>query len=227
MSTYNYETIREKRKTLAIHILPDCSIVAHAPVQATDDEIADFVRRKHLWIAKQLIFFGQFHKDKCNECISGAAFCYLGKQYQIIIKKTPQVREYVELEKERLIVYSVLPKKQARNQEILDNWLSAMAQKQFALALKRVRQKFNDLPDIKMKIRVLKKRWGSFLSPDIIMLNPNLIFAPRRCIEYVITHELCHYYHRDHSVAFFAMLGAKLPNWEKLKSELENIGNVE
>ncbi|MDR2770360.1 MAG: DUF45 domain-containing protein, partial [Rickettsiales bacterium] len=31
----------------------------------------------------------------------------------------------------------------------------------------------------------------------------------------------CHYYHKDHSTAFYSLLGAKLPNWPKIKGKLE------
>jgi predicted metal-dependent hydrolase len=52
-------------------------------------------------------------------------------------------------------------------------------------------------------------------------LNVNLIRAPRRCIEYVVTHELCHLEHRDHDAKFFRLLGRLMPDWERRKRRLE------
>jgi predicted metal-dependent hydrolase len=52
-------------------------------------------------------------------------------------------------------------------------------------------------------------------------LNANLVRAPRACIEYVVTHELCHLWHRDHDASFFRLLGRVMPDWEKRKQQLE------
>ena len=54
-----------------------------------------------------------------------------------------------------------------------------------------------------------------------ITLNPRLICAPRCCIEYVITHELCHLIYRSHNKNFYALLTREMPHWEKWKNKLE------
>ena len=67
----------------------------------------------------------------------------------------------------------------------------------------------------------MSKRWGSFLSSNQIVLNVDLIKAPKRCIDYVIIHELCHLYHKQHNKDFFNLLQQKCPNYQNLKKELE------
>jgi predicted metal-dependent hydrolase len=52
-------------------------------------------------------------------------------------------------------------------------------------------------------------------------LNVDLVRAPRACIEYVVTHELCHTQHRDHDASFFKLLGRVMPDWEQRKERLE------
>jgi predicted metal-dependent hydrolase len=52
-------------------------------------------------------------------------------------------------------------------------------------------------------------------------LNAKLVRAPRACIEYVVTHELCHLKRRDHDSAFYRLLGQAMPDWEKRKQRLE------
>ncbi|MDP4227918.1 MAG: M48 family metallopeptidase, partial [Bacteroidota bacterium] len=56
-----------------------------------------------------------------------------------------------------------------------------------------------------------------------MILNTVLIKAPRPCIEYVITHELCHLVYRNHTKAFYHLLSAEMPDWEKWKNKLEKI----
>ncbi|MBO7445646.1 MAG: M48 family metallopeptidase [Bacteroidales bacterium] len=40
-------------------------------------------------------------------------------------------------------------------------------------------------------------------------------------IEYVITHELCHLVHHNHTKEFYVLLIKERPHWEKWKTKLE------
>lgn len=52
-----YKLIREKRKTFAIHVMPDASVIIKSPNKTKDEEIRDFFNRKRRWIEKQIAFF--------------------------------------------------------------------------------------------------------------------------------------------------------------------------
>ena len=72
----------------------------------------------------------------------------------------------------------------------------------------------------------MKKRWGSFLNQDKIFLNPKLIHSSKDCIDYVITHELCHMKYKSHDSRFHKFLNEQYPKWEKVKEKLETIGST-
>jgi len=55
------------------------------------------------------------------------------------------------------------------------------------------------------------------------MLNPELIKAPKGCIEYVIIHELCHLVHYDHTHKFIDLQTKEMHDWRKWKEKLETI----
>lgn len=74
---------------------------------------------------------------------------------------------------------------------------------------------------LRIIVRAMKSRWGSLSQAGTMTLNSQLIRAPRACIEYVITHELCHLTHRDHDASFYRLLGQIMPDWEKRKQRLE------
>ena len=76
-------------------------------------------------------------------------------------------------------------------------------------------------PDL--RIRRMSKRWGSCSRKGTITLSLDLIKTPLHCIEYVITHELCHLLVHDHSPAFFRMLSRCMPDWERRKARLEEV----
>ena len=69
----------------------------------------------------------------------------------------------------------------------------------------------------------MSKRWGSCSRKGTITLSLDLIKTPLHCIEYVITHELCHLLVHDHSPAFFRMLSRCMPDWERRKARLEEV----
>lgn len=54
----------------------------------------------------------------------------------------------------------------------------------------------------KIIIKDLKNRWGSTTKEGVINLNVNLVKAPEHIIDYIISHELCHFRIRDHSHRF-------------------------
>ena len=69
----------------------------------------------------------------------------------------------------------------------------------------------------------LEKRWGSCTPKGKIILNPELIKAPKGCIEYVIIHELCHLIHHDHTQKFIDLQTKEMKDWEKWKMKLEKL----
>ena len=72
-------------------------------------------------------------------------------------------------------------------------------------------------------LREMPTRWGSCTAKGKIILNPELIKAPKGCIEYVIIHELCHLIHHDHTQKFIDLQTTEMPDWEKWKMKLENL----
>ncbi len=217
-----YKCIRESRKTLAIHVLPSGDVLVKAPEAASDTDVENFIKRKSAWISKQLAYFKQLGGTKNDkQVVSGSEMFFLGKQYRIMIRPAITPKEYVEISKRDIIIYSICPTKQERNTIILQNWLDMQLKRTFSNCFKAVSKQFPNMPAQEMAVRKLSLRWGSFLKKGVVVLNPSLIIAPKKCIQYVITHELCHFYHKDHSSAFYSMLGAKIPDWDKSKALLE------
>ncbi|WP_211453169.1 RhuM family protein [Collimonas antrihumi] len=61
---------------------------------------------------------------------------------------------------------------------------------------------------------------------DIRVLNPQLVKAPRLCIDYVIFHELCHLKEHNHSPQYYRLLQRVLPDWEQRKMELDRLAEM-
>jgi predicted metal-dependent hydrolase len=74
---------------------------------------------------------------------------------------------------------------------------------------------------LRLTVRSMKTRWGSCSPDGHITLSAELVHVPRRLIDYVIVHELCHLVRLDHSKAYYFQLARCLPDWRQRRQELQ------
>jgi len=217
-----YNLVEQSRKTLAIVVKPTQDIVIKVPKSIEQGKIDKFIMKKAIWISKQQKYFSQFNfEDLKKEYVSGESFLYLGRRYKLLIKEALD-KEYVNLSKGILQVYSNSPNDFSNTKKLLENWYENKRIKIFNECLKNAINLFTYDSEFTIITRKLNKRWGSYFSKNkIIILNPKLIQASKAYIKYVLIHELCHYKYKEHNSKFYELLYSKLPNWQQLKSELE------
>lgn len=81
--------------------------------------------------------------------------------------------------------------------------------------------KEHKLPFEGLGIRTQKTRWGSCSAHKKINLNSKLLFLPKRLVDYVIIHELCHTKFLDHSSNFWNLVEHHLPHYKRLEREIK------
>ncbi|PIZ74797.1 hypothetical protein COY07_00140 [Candidatus Peregrinibacteria bacterium CG_4_10_14_0_2_um_filter_43_11] len=219
--SYEYYLIKQDRKTVSLIVQPNLTIILKCPMDYKMDKIERFLKKKWSWLEKQLNYFKKYKKSlQEKDYVSGESFLYLGRQYKIIIKKTE--KNSVTLAKNQIHIFTTKAVNNSqKNKRLLEKWYEERTSLIFKKQLKETIKKFNYdfLP--KLIIRKMNKRWGSYLQNKKIILNPELIKASKDCIDYVITHELCHISHKKHDQNFFKMMDSKIPNWERVKEKLE------
>lgn len=211
------------RKSLGISVHPDLSVLVVAPTGQSLDKISAKVKKRAPWILRQKHYFSKFlPKQPPRKFVSGETHKYLGKQYRL--KVLARKKDHVAL-KRGFIIVSISHRKDSREiHALLNSWYRQQAEKHFAESLDRCLPLFRKL-NLKIPIIKLKrmaKRWGSCTSNGVIYLNPDLIRAPKKCIDYVLVHELCHLKVRDHSKQYYRLLKKVMPDWEERKSTLES-----
>ncbi|VGO12705.1 hypothetical protein PDESU_01259 [Pontiella desulfatans] len=220
--TLRYEVILSARKTLQIEVYPDQCIRVKAPNGIQPELIARRVQRKGRWIVRQLDYFHQFEpRTPPRKYLGGETHLYLGRQYRLKILRSAEcgvklIRGYFQ------ISVNGSPTPQI-TQSLLDHWYAEKAQIKFIEAFERCWPKFGrmGLSKPRLVIKRMKTRWGSLSTSGRLSLNVDLIRAPKECIDYVFTHELCHLKHHNHSPAFYELLEATMPDWKKRKHKLE------
>jgi hypothetical protein len=219
--SYKYFLIKQSRKTVSLIVYPNFNIVLKCPTNYTKDKIEKFLMTKWTWLEKQIKYFKKYQKNILNkEYLSGESFLYLGRQYKLMVKKGKQ--DQIKLKYGQLLLLTtgkVTDKK--HNKKILQNWYQQRIEKIFNEEYQKVLKSFHYDFEPQLITREMNKRWGSFLNHKKIILNSKLIQTPKECIDYVITHELCHMKHKNHDTKFYQALKTKIPNWQEIKEKLE------
>ena len=118
----------------------------------------------------------------------------------------------------------------ARRQRVkilLRGWYREHAEAYFCKRLRELQQKISWLRQIPpYRMQAMKKQWGSCSPAGVLLLNPHLIKAPRRCIDYVLIHEICHLQEHNHSPAFYRLLELCMHDWQEVKAQLDGMAEL-
>ena len=209
------------RKSLGITVTPDLEVLVKAPIDTPIEKVKEMIRKKAPWIIRQQSFFLVFHpKMTERKYVGGETHLYLGRQYRL--KIIMEGAESVKL-KGKFIEVTTLDK--ARVKQLVSDWYLQNAKKKLHAIAQELIEKFKkyNVEPTSIVLREMPTRWGSCTAKGKIILNPELIKAPKGCIEYVIIHELCHLVHHDHTQKFLDLQTKEMPYWEKWKVKLEKL----
>ena len=85
------EIIRSRRRTLALIVKPDGSLIVRAPLKASQKSIWEFVEKNAEWITRKQAQARSFVSPASKQYMHGEKFFYLGNQYPLeIIPKQKQ-----------------------------------------------------------------------------------------------------------------------------------------
>jgi len=215
------------RKTLAIHVYPDGNVGVDAPMMASLEQIYGKVKKRASWIIKQQIQFKRYPPVLPERrYVSGETHRYLGRQYRLKVENGD--KNTVKLKFGILSIQT--PDHSTQHvRKILQAWYYAKAQTVFTDRYKVCLQNLERLGIIHnsgFQLRYMSKRWGSCAGTGNISLNPELIAAPKECIDYVITHELCHLKEHNHGPAFYRLLTVAMSDWEQRRKKLNELVEV-
>ena len=209
------------RKSLGITVTPDLNVLVKAPAATSLEKVKAKLRKKAPWIIRQQSFFLSFHpKTPARKFVGGETHLYLGRQYRLKILQSRL--ESVKL-KGKFIEVATADKAKAK--ELVDQWYLQNAKTKFLAIAKPLIDNFRKhrVEPGSIVLREMSTRWGSCTAKGKIILNPELIKAPKGCIEYVIIHELCHLIHYDHTQKFIDLQTREMKDWEKWKMKLEKL----
>jgi predicted metal-dependent hydrolase len=221
----DYHIKRQRRKTLALHILNDARVEVRAPKWVSKRDIESFVQERTSWALQE-------QKKALQKLASQASYCdgqyhdYLGQKYPLSITEAGRASIYFQ---DDIFIISVRdPNDEEQIKATLERWYRRQGEVFFAQRLAICYQglpidtlDFRPLPDL--TLRKMRNRWGSCSSKGAVTLNSLLMKMPLECIDYVIMHELCHLWEFNHSKAFYQLMSRLMPEWKRHKALLEEL----
>ncbi len=216
-----------ERKTLAISVHPDLSVSIKAPLETETEVIRARVLKRAAWIQRQWREFELYlPKQPPRRYINGETHRYLGRQYRLRaevggVDAVKCLRGYFRVTLRDEPTPVLVAKR-------LNSWYRERARKIFHERLevcwhKATREGVQKPP---IRIQKMTNRWGSCSKSGRIILNLELIKAPKECIDYVIMHELCHLREQHHGPRFWCLLGKLMPDYAERRRKLNLFADV-
>lgn len=209
----------EHRQDLLVTVRPNLAVEVRAPLERQLDRIIDRIQARRSWIARQLGDFEKMSPLPAPRFISGETVLYLGREYRLKIVRGDR---RVVLHAGRLWVVLPGQSNPTKVGAAVEGWFNRRAKAVFNERLSRLLITYGAaLPgDPTLRVRRMRRRWGSCTHNGTITLHPALVQAPTACVDYVLVHELLHCLEPAHSARFYRLLGGLMPDWRGRRERL-------
>ncbi|MGM0632911.1 MAG: M48 family metallopeptidase [Pseudomonadota bacterium] len=212
---------RSRRRTLAVHVR-DCQVEIRAPQGMGESAIARFVGQQTDWILGRLEEQRKQQAEKLR-VIDGGRIFYKARECKLRLR--PSLVGSVQVEGRTITIHcrGATPE---HGERVLRDWLMQQAREHLyartealasALGLEgRFRE---------VVLRKTRSKWGHCTSEGRIQYNWLIMLAPDAVIDYLISHEVAHLRHLDHSRAFWALVGEVCPDYQRYRHWLRDHGH--
>lgn len=205
---FDYEILRSKRKTLAIHI-KHRKVQVRCPLRVSKAEVEEFVSASQAWIERRLREESLRDKEALR-IENGAKIFYHARERTLVFKEGH--KQSVRVVGDEFIIQGH-KLTTAKAQIQLKNFLIAKASESiFPRARGLARHLGVEHKITAIKLRKTKSKWGHCTSTGILQFNWLIMLAPNSIIDYMITHEVCHLLHMDHSQRFWNQVKVICPD---------------
>lgn len=216
----------QRRRTLAVHVLDDASVEARVPHGWSRAAVEHWLQGRSEWVqaARQRALRRARRGYRVRWAEGGGEVPLEGRMLALTLEAGARVRLCRQGEALRLTLPD--PADEQARSRALDRWYFRQAQlllpPRFELWVARYRQCLGreaPLPQT-LRLRRMRRRWGSCSQEGVITLNRRLVKLPPELADHVIAHELCHLLEFNHGPGFQALMDRLLPDWRQREARL-------
>lgn len=210
-----------RRRTLEITVDRGGELILSAPPDVAEEQLRDFVRRKRMWVYRQLARKEAINKPLPRKVfVDGEGFLYLGRSYRLRLMPDEATDAAVKLQLGRL----VMPRSLVREgREHLLRWYMARAQSWLLRRVKDYAARM-EVDPAGVRVQDLGYRWGSCGKGGWLYFHWKTILLPGRIAEYVVVHEMAHLHEPHHTPEFWRRVERAMPDYELRKTWLAENG---
>lgn len=215
---FEYEIVRAKRKTVAIHV-QNGSVQVRAPLRVSKQWINEFVCSQTNWILKRLHKEAHEHRSQI-ELIDGATIDYLGSTISLSINLSKKTRTYFS---DNILTLEVKSLDPIKIKVAFIEWLKKQATEHmiprcFTLATQLgLQHKITAV-----RFRVTRTSWGHCSNKGIIQFNPLILLMAPEVVDYLIAHEVGHLQYMNHSKQYWDLVASICPHYQRYKKQLRS-----
>lgn len=209
----------ERRKTVSIFVERDGSVRVLAPVSSKDEKVEEAVRAKEFQIFQKLAKWKELNKGKLQRrFVNGQTYLYLGRNYRLSIEDEQDIPlkisgGYFRLDRNYL----------EKADKIFQEFYKQKTLQKIKERYPVIQEKFSQKPTY-VKVADLQNRWASWTPNHGLRFHWKCVMAPLAVLDYIITHEMVHFTHPNHSPAFWDELDKKMPNFREYEEWLKRNG---
>lgn len=221
VSSIEIELVRKNIKNIHLSVhAPDGRVMMSVPLRVSDREAYSFAQSKIDWIRKHREKFKNQKVQQEKQYVSGEIHCYNGKPYILNVIYINGAPKAVLRDEKYIDLYVKEGSTKEKREEVLYEWY----RKKLKEEIPHLIDKWEPVMGVKVNefgVKNMKTRWGTCNIRDKrIWLNLKLAQKPLHCLEYVVVHEMVHLLERNHNKIFTWYMNKFLPNWRKIKDEL-------
>ncbi|MFE5662837.1 M48 family metallopeptidase [Streptomyces niveus] len=222
--------VSARRTRLGLTVERDGSVILSAPAGCGVGRAMEFVRAHEGWVAEKSRLRDRFRTSHASvELLDGTVFRYLGREYRLLlVDEAREAGQLVRLRAGRLQLGRAVADDPGAGGRALVDWYQRAGT---AWSLGRLQPWAGrlDVTEPEVEVRDLGQRWGAYLpgengAPGRMVLHWAVFQLPIRLVDYVIAHELAHIRMPGHGLPYWRLLRRALPECERRKEELDEMG---
>ncbi len=216
------ELVLKNIKNIHIRIYPPFGRVrVSAPHRMNLERICSFISSRINWIKDKQKIIRSKKWNMPQQYKSGETHYFLGQKYELEVIEENKKPNVIIVDK-RLILQVRPHSNKKQKQLVLQKWYRASLKEIVNQLIKEWEVKMKVVV-AEFKIKKMKTRWGT-CNPKArrIWINLELAKKSPQCLEYIVVHEMVHFFERKHNANFFAYMDNFLPQWRDLRMELKS-----
>ena len=214
------DVIYKDIKNLHIGVYPPLGRVrVAAPERLDDEQVRLAVIQRLPWIKRQREQLNSAPRQTEREMVTGESHYVWGRRKRLKVVERPG-RTHLETDGDRLVLFTPSDTTAEDRRTALDRWHRQQLRESIPAVIETWEQKL-EVSVPKWTIRRMKTKWGSCnRETRHLWFNVELAKKHPDCLEYIVVHEMTHYFERNHGERFTKLMDRHMPDWRSRREQL-------